>query len=392
MDISQLAQTVMWLEDERRRDKAEIERLQELVQSTHNETTEQATRIKELEARLLSLTGQVTRTSNIEAAVEKAKRELSLMVQQAEARVQATEREAFAARQNERETILRAVENIRLEVQKYAQYEKPIESHRIELQRLGEQIARLQHQVNEGLSQVNTRLQSIAYLEDLIRRNERDIHQLQTLDAEIRQQQQLGGEAIQKLQIELQRQINSLVQETKAQRTIVEAIGPRITSLQEQQDSGRAVLAEIKVFEERIQRQQDQAAERQRLAEERQKRELSEWQTDNEKRWRRLEVITEQRWANQQREHQELVDRLKIDEERSIGLVDEIEWLWRAQREFAYHRVSEVQKWITEFEKLLDERDRSSESGGNPPAPGFERPEQPSRTDGGAPNPPARRV
>lgn len=385
MDISELAQTVKWLEEERQRDKAEIQSLTEQLRAARGDTIEQAGRIKDLEGRLTAMSTQVVRSGNIEAAVEKAKRELSLMVQQSETRMQAAEREALAARHSERDTVMRAVESIRTESQRYAQYEKPIEAHKLELHRLGEQHAVLAHRVDEGLSQINTRLHGLSFLEDLIRRSERDIRQLQTLDAEIRQQQQLSADALHLTEIELQRQLTALQQELKSQRTSLEAVGPRIIALQEHQQSAKEVLNQVKQFEERLQRQQDQASEMQRLAEERQKRELGEWQAENEKRWRRLEVITEQRWTNRQREHDDVAKRLAAVEEQFGGVATDVDWLWQAQRAFAYHGVSEVQKWIADFEKLLEEREKGQNKGTSATPP---RDSVPQRGTGNVPSGP----
>ena len=193
----------------------------------------------------------------------------------------------------------------------------------------------------------------------MIRRNERNIAQLQTLDAELRRQQNLVTEALQKSDFERARQMAAWQEEFKAQRTTLEALAPRITALQEHQDSGRRLVSDMKKVEERLQLQQDQVRESQRLAEERQKRELGEWQAENEKRWKRLEVMTEQQWNRQATEHEHVVARLKTLEEQIVNVINQVDWLWRVQRASAYHSVSEVQKWITDFEALLEERDKS---------------------------------
>ncbi len=99
------------------------------------------------------------------------------------------------------------------------------------------------------------------------------------------------------------------------------------------------------------------------MAEERQKRELGDWQAENEKRWKRLEVITEQQWGKQATEHEQAVARLKVLEEHLPRILNHLDWLWRAQRAFAYHQVSEVQKWVTDFEDLVEGRDQAESDG-----------------------------
>jgi hypothetical protein len=362
MDMSQLAQAVKWLEEGQAHDKAEIERLAQQVAAAQDDLVDQANKVKDLEGRLVAANAQLSRTTQIETAMEKARREISFLVQQTEARVQVAEQSLLGARHTEREATAKAIEDIRVEVQRYARYEKAIESQRVETARLNDGLSTLTHQFAEDTKGIKERLQGLSYLEDLIRRNERNIQQLQTLDAELRRQQGLVTEALQKSDFERTRQMAAWQKEFDAQRLLLEALAPRITALQGQQDSGRHLVADMKKFEERLQLQQDQVRETQRLAEERQKRELGEWQAENEKRWKRLEVITEQQWGKQAVEHEQAVVRLKALEEQLTHTLIQLDWLWRVQRAFAYHRVSEVQKWTTDFENLIEERDKA-ESG-----------------------------
>lgn len=61
MDIDQLAQMVHWLDEEYRRDRAEIARLQQQLESQSAEIVEQTHRIQELEGRLETTTAQLER-------------------------------------------------------------------------------------------------------------------------------------------------------------------------------------------------------------------------------------------------------------------------------------------------------------------------------------------
>jgi hypothetical protein len=359
MDMTQLAQSIKWLEEGQARDKAEIERLGQQLAATQSDLVDQAKKVKDLEGRLAAAHAQLSRAGQVEIAMEKARKEVALLIQQHEVRVQAAERELLGARQSERESSSKAIEDLRIKVQSYDRFDKPIEIQRTEIARLNEVLSTLAHQSSEDVKAVRERLQGLAYLEDMIRRNERNIAQLQTLDAELRRQQNLVTEALQKSDFERVRQMAAWQEEFKAQRTSLEALAPRITALQEHQDSGRRLVSDMKKVEERLQLQQDQVRETQRLAEERQKRELGEWQAENEKRWKRLEVMTEQQWNRQATEHEQAVARLKVLEQQLAHVVNQVDWLWRVQRASAYHNVSEVQKWITDFEALLEERDKA---------------------------------
>jgi len=74
MDVAQLAQMVNWLDEEHRRDRAEIARLQQRVESQSADMIEQARRIQELEARQAAKTDDFSKFGQLEHAIQNAKR------------------------------------------------------------------------------------------------------------------------------------------------------------------------------------------------------------------------------------------------------------------------------------------------------------------------------
>ena len=67
MDLTQLAQMVTWLDEEHRRDRAEIARLQQRIEAQSADIIEQARRIQDLEGRLANTQGQLTRFNQMDA-------------------------------------------------------------------------------------------------------------------------------------------------------------------------------------------------------------------------------------------------------------------------------------------------------------------------------------
>ena len=90
MDLTQLSQMVAWLDEEHRRDREEIAKLDQRLQSLAIERQEQARRIQDLESRLASTQAQLTRFTQIEQALQQLRGEVVVMLdKQTEARVQA---------------------------------------------------------------------------------------------------------------------------------------------------------------------------------------------------------------------------------------------------------------------------------------------------------------
>ena len=82
MDTAQIAQMVNWLDEEHRRDRAEIARLQQRLEAQSSDIVEQARRIQELEARLAGTQAHLTKFGQIEHAIQNTKLEVTALVEQ----------------------------------------------------------------------------------------------------------------------------------------------------------------------------------------------------------------------------------------------------------------------------------------------------------------------
>jgi len=328
MDITQLAQLVTWLQEEQHRDRLEIERLTQRLDVFKKENVEQAAQLKDMERRLAQQNAQLAQAAQIETSLEKTKREVALAIQQHEKKLQQAEKDAAALRKTERDAVHKTLETMRREL--------------------------------EEITQLET-LRSIPFLEDLARRNERNIQQLQTLDAELRHQQNRSAEALQLAEVERDRQMAVWRTQMQTQQQTIEQCTSQIAGLQQQHLSAAQVVQNIKQFEESLKKQQDHVAELQRLAEDRQKRELGDWQAENEKRWKEWETTFNRQLNDYRLQMEKLAERLEQAEALLSRMTTQLDALWQTQRSFAYHRVGEVQKWITDFEKTWDEYEKSKE-------------------------------
>src|SRR6187551_873084 len=115
MDLAQLAQMVNWLDEEHRRDRAEIARLQQRIEAQSADIIEQARRIQELEGRLAGTQAHLGRFTQLEQSIQNAKTELVGLVERGdESRVQA-QRELERSRLSDRELLSREIGEVRRE-------------------------------------------------------------------------------------------------------------------------------------------------------------------------------------------------------------------------------------------------------------------------------------
>ena len=148
MDLTQLSQMVGWLDEEHRRDREELAKLGQRLQSMTVESQEQARRIQELEGRLASTQAQLTQFAQLQQALQQLKNEVVVMLdKQSEARLQG-ERETERARLSDREALSRGLAEIRKEIPRLGRVEEELVSRQAEDQRLSEMLLALRQSLN----------------------------------------------------------------------------------------------------------------------------------------------------------------------------------------------------------------------------------------------------
>ncbi len=365
MDLTQLSQMVAWLDEEHRRDREEIAKLDQRLQSLAIERQEQARRIQDLESRLASTQAQLTRFTQIEQALQQLRGEVVVMLdKQTEARVQA-ERESERARLSDREALSRGVAEVRKELTRIPRLEEELVTRQAEDQRLGEMLLALRQSVANVSKEIDDRTRSLPYMieqraqdnkriaqlqaehvdlikrtevigtrmppvEERVQRLERELQRIQPIPEALRQEQQVFIEAQKLGEVERTRQMTVWEQEFVDQRTLIEKQAVRLREFEARHEAVGRTLKALEEFQAQVVHSQKQVSELQRLAEERQRKELAEWQAENEQRWKKETLRWDYTIQEQQKVNQKVIERFPSLEKQLALLVREVEALWRA--------------------------------------------------------------
>ncbi len=322
MDLTQLSQMVSWLDEEHRRDREELAKLDQRLQGMLVENQEQARRIQELEGRLANTQAQLTRFTQIEQALQQLKNEVVVMLdKQTEARLQA-EREVERARLSDREAVARSVNEIRKDLPRFGRIEEELVTRRAEDQRLGETLLALRQSLNNVSKDLDERTRTLPYMveqraqdnkriaqvqaenvellkrtealssrlpliEERLGRSEREGQKILPLVEQVRQEAQTFLQAQRVADVERTRQMAQWEQDFGQQRALIEQQVVRLREFSAQYEAAGRALKALEEFRGQVVRDQKQVAELQRLAEERQRKELADWQAENEQRWKK---------------------------------------------------------------------------------------------------------
>ena len=166
MDTAQLAQMVTWLDEEHRRDRAEIGRLQQQLESQSGDIVEQARRIQELEGRLASTTAQLGRFTQLEQQIDSVKQEFGLMIDRSDEGQTQIAREFERARLADREALTREISEVRRELPRISRIEEAVERRKGEEERLVDMIMEGRNQINLLVKDLEERTRQIPFLTD----------------------------------------------------------------------------------------------------------------------------------------------------------------------------------------------------------------------------------
>lgn len=393
METTQITQMVNWLDEELRRERAETGKLQQMVERQAAEMVDLSRQIRELEGRLANTQAQLSRLSNLDDTLDQFKSEFRLMLERQDDQRRQEQRESERLRAAERETQSKAISELRKELQPLPRYEEELRLRKAEDQRLGELLMTVRHEVTNVGKDFDERTRNISYLaeqraydnkrltevqeetltllkrteshdtklislEDRYQRQERHIQALLQFRTEQEREREEWVEGVKLENEQRKREMAEWRQEVEVQREEVHAFTERMREFSDVAEKARQALAALESFKETMRRDQNQVAELQRLAEERQRKELDEWQTQDLKRWKKHELEWEHQWKESYNRHNEIVNRL-------TGLVEEIKtmqvqlgMLWRLQEIQPAHRLGELQRWQSELDKALDEREK----------------------------------
>jgi hypothetical protein len=394
MDLTQLSQMVGWLDEEHRRDREELAKLGQRLQSMTVENQEQARRIQELEGRLASTQAQLTQFALLQQALQQLKNEVIVMLdKQSDARLQG-ERETERARLSDREALSRGLAEIRKEIPRLGRVEEELVSRQAEDQRLSEMLLALRQSVNNVSKDLDERTRTLPYMveqraqdnkriaqlqaehvellkrtdalaskppifEERIGRLEKELQRIQPIPDQLRNDQQAFLESQRVADVERSRQVAAWETEFVQQREIIEKQVVRLREFTAQYDAAGRAIKTLEEFQASMIRDQRQASELQRLAEERQRKELAEWQAENEQRWKKETLRWDYSLQEQQKVNQKLTDRFPPTEKDLALLKREVEALWKVHALIADRQLQSSQHLLDQVGKALEERPRA---------------------------------
>jgi chromosome segregation ATPase len=386
MDEQQVEKRFDWIDDERRKDKAETKQVLDKIGDVEKLLKTQNEQIKEITSEVSRLAALTTRIHQMDETLSKHRIEVSNQLEIAEERRTAKEQQNEELRKTDQRSVATNIDDIRTELRKLTQIEETLENRREEEIRISKALGKLELNVEkltnktndfgrsvagfeDGRAQDNRRVMEVEHeLEDLRKGMDRTRGDLESVDDRARRNEIRNAElaASEKERLDAQHawienQGMKLVEFDKEWQvwekrfnSIEELAADFDERLKIYEDTYRSLLkmkTELDRVIEKLERRITEVSEMHRLAEDRNKQEWSSFQADDMKRWNTFKLSSDEQWREHDRRHEKLQVDLEELSSDSTRLIQDYETLRETDRIRLSELVSTMREWLAEIER-----------------------------------------
>ena len=386
MDEQQVEKRFDWIDDERRKDKAETKQALDKIGDLEKLLKTQNEQIKEITSEVSRLAALTTRIHQMDETLSKHRIEVSNQLEIAEERRTAKEQQNEELKKTDQRSVASNIDDIRTELRKLTQIEETLENRREEEIRISKALGKLELNVEkltnktndfgrsvagfeDGRAQDNRRVMEVENeLEDLRKGMDRTRGDLESVDDRARRNEIRNAElaASEKERLDAQHawienQGMKLVEFDKGWQvwekrfnSIEELAADFDERLKIYEDTYRSLLkmkTELDRVIEKLERRITEVSEMHRLAEDRNKQEWSSFQADDMKRWNTFKLSSDEQWREHDRRHEKLQVDLEELSSDSTRLIQDYETLRETDRIRLSELVSTMREWLAEIER-----------------------------------------
>ncbi len=388
MDIDQLTQTVDWLDKERQKDQQKLAVFNERLTTLANENAALQQRIKELESDLTKATTIAGRVTAVNTMLDQVRADVNKQIETLEARRAEADREQDRLRQVERDALNREMGKMQKTLDAVPRLEQDMAGRKEEERRVSKLLTDLQTKVGDALRRDDERIRAMAaleegrrqdakrvtdlqaevpdlrkkadehrtkleILEDLVRRNDVKVGEMLTLENDRRLSQMAWMETQAMTTAERDRAWADLRQRAEAVIRDTEDFSRRMETYSETHRQMKKAIEETYVNFERIERRIAEAAEIQRLTEERFRQEWAAFLADEQKRWTTHMLLRDEQWRDHDRQSAKLVERVTVMEDEVPDLRETLRALQALDQARLQSIFNLMREFLAEYDQTL---------------------------------------
>lgn len=390
MDLAQAARMIEWLDEERRRDRGNIALFEERISQQSDLIEQLLRRIDGLESEQSTMRSTFLPSGRDSELSQQLRVEFQQMIESTESKRLMAEREAERRADIARESVTRMVREVEDRVDKIDRAIEELPAARVERDRVASALAAVQQRVEDLAKKFEEPERRLLFLEEQRRQDSRRISDVQSEIPEL--QKQLDAtrpklDSLEAMVLRSEKRVLELQAAERDRREEMQQFTDQQTLLLQQRDQQvaeltrsfgaydedmkrymerfeswtetyrqmRKIVEDFERIGERLGRRINEVAEMQRLSEERFRQEWNDWVADDQKRWKQFTVTNDEAWRNENKQLDQLRQRMEQVASLYEPIKDSIERMWQLER-------ARAELYRDRYQSLLHEYDHVDHS------------------------------
>ncbi len=385
MDLQQALRMIEWLDEERRRDKNTIARLEERFLQQQEMVEKLIRQQNGLENEQVSMRSQFMPASKDTEIIEQFRAEMRQMIESIEAKRIAAERESERRNEYAREMTSRPLRELNERLDKIEQNMDDLTAARAERDRVATALSLVQQKVEDMSKKMEEPERRITFLEEQRRQDSRRVADLQAGMPD--QQKLIDGvkikvERLENLTVSNEKRILEIQNNERARREELQSFTDQQLLLSQQRDQQikeltssigsydqdikrnlerfeswaethrqmKKIVGDFERIGERLERRINEVAEMQRLSEERFREEWNDWIKDDQRRWKQFTLTNDEAWRNHEKEMIEFRQNIDGTRDQLTPVEKSLNRLWKLEEARANLYLDGYKRLMMEFE------------------------------------------
>jgi len=385
MDLQQALRMIEWLDEERRRDKNTIARLEERFLQQQEMVEKLIRQQNGLENEQVSMRSQFMPASKDTEIIEQVRAEMRQTIEGIEAKRIAAERESERRNEYAREMTSRPLRELNERLDKIEHNMDDLTAARAERDRVATALSLVQQKVEDMSKKMEEPERRITFLEEQRRQDSRRVTDLQagmpdqqklidsvklkverlenltvnnekrileTQNTERDRREELQSFTDQQLLLSQQRdqQIKELTSSIGSYDQDIKRNLERFESWAETHRQMKKIVGDFDRIGERLERRINEVAEMQRLSEERFREEWNDWIKDDQRRWKQFTLTNDEAWRNHEKEMVEFRQNIDGTRDHLAPVQKSLDRLWKLEEARANLYIDGYKRLMMEFE------------------------------------------
>ena len=385
MPAEDVTRQVQWLDEERRKEKADRARLEQKLEGLEAQIAAQAKQIGQLSDQLAKAGGKI-KPGQMEELLARHRQETAQALEGLEKHRLEADEQTSRARAAEREGLEKNLTDIYRQLSQIGELQKAVELRREEAGKLSSSVQDMQKAVERTERHEEDRSRTIAAMEEARRQ---DIRRMGEIQGESQTLRQKSGESDARLEAlesasrriearltelgsaDLERRSSLAVWQEQQSATFSERerqwrewekvlsaaalqtkeLGERMDVYAETHRAMRQALEELRGQRERLEQHLHELEEIVRLNSDRVHQEWSTFLADDQKRWTAQELTRKDEWQEHDRQNKKTLERLNHLEEQVVDALEHLRALQESERLRLEAMANLLREWIARAEQ-----------------------------------------